>query len=149
MKTRHPLSLCIALISIVVLFPAQRGLAASASPAAQAVLRQEARWIAAIVNGDRATVAAILRADFKHIDDRGTLIDLAQELASTTKLPIAMNLTQETVDFDSSGDAAVVHGLNTITQPGKPASRARFTDVFVKQNGTWLALSAQETAIAP
>ncbi len=23
----------------------------------------------------------------------------------------------------------------------------RFTDVFVKQNGTWMALSAQETAI--
>jgi hypothetical protein len=77
------------------------------------------------------------------------LIDRAQELASTTKLPIAMNLTQETVDFDSSGDAAVVHGLNTIIQPGKPPSRARFTDVFVKQTGTWLALSAQETAIAP
>jgi len=56
-----------------------------------------------------------------------------------------MNATEQTVDF--AGDAAVVHGLNTITQSGKAPARVRFTDVFVKQNGRWMALSAQETAI--
>jgi hypothetical protein len=32
-------------------------------------------------------------------------------------------------------------------QDGKVLSRARFTDVFVLQDGTWMALSAQETSI--
>jgi hypothetical protein len=32
--------------------------------------------------------------------------------------------------------------LNTVTQSGKVLSRERFTDVFIKQNGSWMALSA-------
>jgi hypothetical protein len=28
-------------------------------------------------------------------------------------------------------------------------ARERYTDVYVKENGTWMALSAQETEIAP
>jgi hypothetical protein len=38
------------------------------------------------------------------------------------------------------------HGVNTMTQDGKVVGVSRFTDVFVLQNGVWLALSAQETA---
>ena len=112
---------------------------------AAAVLRQETQWLTAIVNGDRKTIASILSTNFKHITDRGKLLDRAQELASTAKEPFMMNATEQTVDF--AGDAAIVHGLNTITQSGKVLARVRFTDVFVKQNGSWMALSAQETAI--
>jgi Domain of unknown function (DUF4440) len=70
---------------------------------------------------------------------------IAEELASIDIEPFTMNATEQTVDF--AGDAAVVHGLNTVTQSGKLLSRERYTDVFVKQNGSWMALSAQETAI--
>ena len=41
----------------------------------------------------------------------------------------------------------MIHGVNTLTESGNVLARERFTDVFVKQNGTWMALSAQETAI--
>jgi hypothetical protein len=125
-----------------------RSLAAPRSPTDE-VIRLEARWISAILDGDKATVATILSADFKHILNGGRLIDRAQELASITKEPFAIALSEQTVDFDATGNAAVLHGLDTITQPGKPARYQRFTDVFFKQNGTWMAVSAQENVIAP
>ena len=94
-------------------------------------------------------MAAILSPNFKHITNDGTLIDRAQELATIVKEPFSIALSEQTVDFDAAGDAAVLHGLDTITQPGKPTKRQRFTDVFVKENGTWMGLSAQENVIAP
>ena len=96
------------------------------------------------MNGDRKTIAAILSPSYKHITVHGQLLDRAAELAGTTKESFTMNPSEETVDF--AGNAAIVHGLNTISQSGKVLALVRFTDVFVEQNGTWLALSAQETA---
>ena len=37
------------------------------------------------------------------------------------------------------------HGINTITQDGNVVGHERFTDVFIKQDGKWLALAAHET----
>lgn len=84
-------------------------------------------------------------ANYKHITDQGAILSRTQELAATAKEPFTMKATAQTIDF--AGDAAVVHGVNTLTQSGKILMRVRFTDVFVKRNGTWMALSAQETAI--
>ena len=125
---------------------ASPGAAASSQSPAAAVLSQETRWLTAIVNGDRPAIASILSASYKHITDRGTILGRTQELAATTKEPFTMKATEQTVNFAS--DAAIVHGVNTITQSGKILTRVRFTDVFVKRNGTWMALSVQETRIS-
>lgn len=109
------------------------------------VLGLEARWLAAITAGDRDTIAAILSPNYKHITSAGRLIDRDQEIAETAQQPVSMTPTEQAVDLAS--DLAVIHGLNTITQSGKVLNRERFTDVFINQNGGWLALSAQETAI--
>jgi Domain of unknown function (DUF4440) len=109
------------------------------------VLGLEARWLAAITAGDRDTIASILSSNYKHIDSSGRLIDRDQEVAETAKQSFAMTPTEQAVDI--AGDLAVIHGLNTITQSGKVVNRARFTDVFINQNGSWMALSAEETAI--
>jgi hypothetical protein len=122
---------------------------ASAPPAAQAVLAQEDRWLAAIVAGDRKTAAAILSEtpEFAHITASGKLLYREQELANMKKESFTMNPTEQTVDF--AGDAAIIHGINTLVQVGKTIAHERFTDVFVNRNGTWLAISAQETNIEP
>ena len=140
-------------VRLALLVPAAVFAAVIVSPAhmveahspADDVLRQEARWLKAITNGDRATVASILLPKYMHINDQGLLIDRAQELENTVPLPVTFTETEQTVDF--AGLAAVVHGVNTITQPGKAPRRDRFTDVFVFEHGTWRALSAQETAL--
>ena len=109
------------------------------------VLGLEARWLAAITAGDRDTIASILSSNYKHINSAGRLIDRDQEIAETVKQPFTMTPTEQAVDI--AGNLAVIHGLNTITQSGKVLNRAQFTDVFINQNGGWLALSAQETQI--
>lgn len=119
---------------------------ASAPSSAAAVLHQESLWLSAIVAGDAKTVAAMLSPNFTHITSRGELLHRAQELLALKKETFTMNPSEQTVDF--AGDAAVVHGLNTLMQSGNTLARERYTDVYVKHDGTWRALSAQESNIA-
>lgn len=149
MKRIAPLLLVLTFVFAAPFVLTSRGLASSSPFANDEIIRLEARWITAILNGDRSRVAAILSEQFKHITNEGMLIDRAQELAGIKKEPFQIALSEQTVDFNPSGDAAVLHGLDTITQSGKPTKRQRFTDVFFKENGTWLAVSAQENVIVP
>lgn len=109
------------------------------------VLAQERRWLTAITDGDRTTVESILGPSFKHINSDGKLLDRAQEIASIEKVSFTMNPSEQLVDI--MGDTAAIHGVNTLIDSGKVLARERFTDVFVLQHGTWMALSAQETAL--
>ena len=143
-RFRSVLAMCAGALSVFVLVSVSAR--ASAPGPAAAVLHQENRWLTAIVAGDAKTVAAMLSPNFTHITSRGELLHRAQELAAVKKESFTMNPSEQTVDF--AGDAAVVHGLNTLVQSGKTLARERYTDVYVKRNGTWMALSAQETDIA-
>ena len=118
---------------------------ASAVTRQDAIQRQETRWLDALMKGDRATIASILAPGYKHITSSGILLDRDQELAASNEPAPPMKWTEQTTTF--AGDAAIVHGLNTMTEGGKVV-RERFTDVFVDQNGTWLAIAAQETKAA-
>ena len=95
--------------------------------------------------GDRDTIESILGPDFKHITSEGRLLGRDEEIASIVPVAFTMNATGQVVDI--VGDTAVIHGVNTVTESGNVLARERFTDVFVKQDGTWMALSAQETSI--
>jgi hypothetical protein len=119
-------------------------LAMDAGPCAD-VLSQERRWLTAITNGDTAAVESILGPTFKHVNSDGKLLDRAQEVAGIEKVSFTMNPSEQLVDI--MGDTAVIHGVNTLIDGGKVLARERFTDVFVLQNGTWMALSAQETTL--
>ena len=123
---------------------ANSALAIDTGPCAD-VLAQERRWLTAITDGDRATVESILAPGFKHINSDGELLDRAQEIAGIEKVTFTMNPSEQLVDI--AGDTGVIHGVNTLIDGGKVLARERFTDVFVLQNGTWMALSAQETAL--
>jgi|SRR4051794_24968170 hypothetical protein len=114
-------------------------------PPCSDVLAQETRWLAAIVAGDRATIETILCPTFRHVNADGQMFDREQEIAAMERLPFTFQASDQFVDV--VGDTAVIHGINTVMQDGKVLERERFTDVFVVQNGVWLALSAQETKL--
>jgi hypothetical protein len=97
------------------------------------------------MKGNRATIASLLAPGYKHINSSGTLFDRDQELAAASQPTGPMKWTDQTITI--AGDTGIVHGLNTMTESGKTV-RERFTDVFVDQNGTWLAIAAQETTVA-
>jgi hypothetical protein len=115
------------------------------APPCSDVLAQEARWLTAIVSGDRETIEAILSPTFRHVNAGGQMFDRGQEIAAMEPLPFTFQASDQFVD--AASDTAVIHGINTVVQNGKVLERERFTDVFVLQNGVWMALSAQETKL--
>lgn len=120
---------------------------ADAPPAAQAVLAQEQRWLHALATGDAATLGKILPDNFIHITYLGKIRYRDDELANATKpKPYVQRLSDQTVDF--SHDVAIVHGLNTISRQENVVLQLRYTDIYIKENGHWRPVSAQETAIA-
>jgi hypothetical protein len=136
-----------AVLLLLALMPAR--ILASADPEAIAVLDQEQRWLQAVAKHDATVLGKILADNFVHTNYRGVVSYREQELANVTKpKPYTEATSEQTVDF-AGKNAAVVHGLNTISQGGKVVMRLRYTDVYVKQNGRWMALSAQETQVSP
>jgi Domain of unknown function (DUF4440) len=120
---------------------------ASADPEAIAVLDREHSWLRAVATRDAKLLGTILAANFVHTNYRGIVSYREQELVNVTKArPYTEATSEQTVDFAGNG-AAVVHGLNTVSQGGKVELLLRYTDVYVKQNGRWMALSAQETPV--
>lgn len=131
--------------ALLVLVPAR--VPASADPAAIAVLDRERQWLAASVHRDPKLLGTILAENFVHTNYRGVVTYREQELANVTKpKPYTEVTSEQTVDFPAT-TVAVVHGLNTVSQGGKVVILLRYTDVYVKQYGRWMALSAQETPV--
>jgi hypothetical protein len=114
-------------------------------PPCSDVLAQEARWLVAITAGDVAAVDSILAPTYRHVNADGQIFDRAQKLATTAPLPITFDASDQVVDI--AGGTAVIHGINTLVQGSKVLDRQRFTDVFVLQNGAWMALAAHEAKL--
>src|SRR5580692_5401439 len=69
----------------------------STPTAKAAILRQEARWLDALMKGDRASIASLLAPGYKHINSSGTLLDRDQELATASEQAGPMKWTDETI----------------------------------------------------
>lgn len=121
-----------------------------AVPAAQtsnatAVFAVEKRWMEAYHRGDRGELAGVLAPGFIHVNYRGQISTRAQTLAAMRPPVFQERTSDRSVVF--VGDVAIVHGLNTIVQEQRVLIRLRYTDVYVHDDGNWLAVSAQETPI--
>ncbi len=112
---------------------------------AQQLLTLEQRWLTAAMQRDTKTLKDILADDFVDVTYQGGLRDKADHLKSS----LAPNKTKQTLEelkVRVYGDTGIVTGQNTIVaDDGSFTARVRFTDVFVRQQGMWRAVSAQET----
>ena len=89
----------------------------------------------------------ILAPDFHCSNPDGSLVDRAGFLAQTAK-PIAITgLVAEDVLIRILGDVAIIHARTRYMLGGRPGG-GRYTDVWVKQGGRWLAASAHVTRLA-
>jgi ketosteroid isomerase-like protein len=118
----------------------------AAPTAAQEVLAVEQSWLQAYAARDARALGQILAPSFVHINYAGALHNRDDELRSlSAPHEFTEHLSDEVVSF--VGRVAIVHGLNDVTQNGRTVVRLRFTDVFVRHDGTWQAVSAQETPV--
>lgn len=120
--------------------------AAEPARAEQEVQAVEERWLSH--ESDPEVVASILADDFIHVLTVG-FIDKSQHLQYLRQHPGAFPGTKqfEALRVRVYGDTAVATGVvSTDLGTGAPR-RFAFTDVFVRRNGKWLAVNAQELAL--
>jgi ketosteroid isomerase-like protein len=100
-------------------------------------------YIDAVRTSNVRRFSEILADDFLCTLADGTLIDRAQFLANAAAPTTALGLQVHDVRVRLLGDTAIVHAATGFTHPDGRPGRGRYTDVWAKRNGQWLAVAAQ------
>lgn len=114
----------------------------------QTLTALEKEWLNA---RDAATLDRILASDFVHPVAPGYLLTKAQNIDWLMKhlRPASRQERLERLQVRLYGDTGIMNGLLIATdENGKELSRWLFTDVFVRRDGRWQAVNAQETPVA-
>jgi ketosteroid isomerase-like protein len=102
-------------------------------------------YVRSVQAGDVARFREILADDFRASMPDGTLLDKTAFLALTARPVTISGLTCHDVELRILGDIAIVHARTTYTTAeGRPAT-GRYTDVWARRRGTWLAVAAHVT----
>jgi hypothetical protein len=105
-------------------------------------------YINSVQHSDVKRFDEILAPDFHCSHPDGTLVDRATFLRQTAKPVTIANLTAEDVLIRMIGDdVAIIHARTAFTKPDGSAGGGRYTDVWAKQEGRWLAVSAHVTRL--
>ena len=89
----------------------------------------------------------ILSDDFLCSLPDGSLIDRKRFLEQTA-LPVQIsNLEAHDVNVRLIGDFAIIHARTTFTTADGRKASGRYTDVWARRNGRWLAVSAHVTRL--
>jgi ketosteroid isomerase-like protein len=144
MKPTRLLAAVISLVIVAASLPAQQP---TRTPDERAVLDLEEAWAKAVVKRDGATFKRLLAPGFVYTEDARVMTgeELTREVVSgTDTVTEARNEQLRTHPF---GNTMVVTGWLVLRGRGggKPFERRfRFTDTWVKRNGQWQIVAAQD-----
>jgi ketosteroid isomerase-like protein len=102
-------------------------------------------YIRSVQDGDVRRFDEILAADFRCSNPDGSLVDRSGFLAQTARPVTIANLTAHDVEIRLFGDVAIIHARTSYTMSDGRPGAGRYTDVWARQNGQWLAISAHVT----
>ena len=102
-------------------------------------------YIASVQNSDVRRFDEILAEDFLCSNPDGSLVDRAGFLAQTARPVTISNLQTHDVRIRLLGDVAIIHARTTYTLADGRAASGRYTDVWARRAGRWLAVSAHVT----
>jgi ketosteroid isomerase-like protein len=104
-------------------------------------------YIRAVLGSDVQRFKEILADDFLCSMPDGSLVDRERFLEQAAQPAKITNLEVHDVNVRLMGDVAIIHARTTYTtHDGRPGS-GRYTDVWVRRNGRWLAVSAHVTRL--
>lgn len=109
------------------------------------LLRLNADYIESVKKSDVERFREILADDFLCSLPDGTLIDREQFLAQTAKPFPLGHLEAHDVNVRLMADVAIVHASTTFTMPDGTPGSGRYTDVWARRQGHWLAVAAHVT----
>jgi ketosteroid isomerase-like protein len=102
-------------------------------------------YIRSVQTSDVRRFDELLSEDFLCSNPDGSLVDRAGFLVQTARPVAVSNLEAYDVRVRIIGDVAIIHARTTYTLPdGRPGS-GRYTDVWARRQGRWLAVSAHVT----
>lgn len=110
-----------------------------------ALTRLNADYIASVQNGDVKRFNEILADDFLCSTADGKLLDRTQFLEGTAQPVTIKNLQAHDVNIRLMGDVAIVHAATSFTTADGRSSSGRYTDVWARRGGNWVAVSAHVT----
>jgi ketosteroid isomerase-like protein len=102
-------------------------------------------YIRSVQTSDVRRFDEILADDFKCSNPDGSLVDRRRFLEQTARPVSISNLEAHDVDIRLMGDFAIIHARTTYTGPDARPGSGRYTDVWARRNGRWLAVSAHVT----
>src|SRR2546430_14009844 len=104
-------------------------------------------YITSVQNSDVRRFDEILADDFLCSNPDGSLVD-RKDFLKQTAVPVKIsNLEARDVNVRVMGDVAIIHARTTYTLPvGRPGA-GRYTDVWARRAGRWLAGSGLGTVL--
>jgi ketosteroid isomerase-like protein len=102
-------------------------------------------YIHSVQHGDVRRFDEILADDFLCSNPDGSLVDKKQFLAQTARPVTISGLTAEDVRVRILGDVAIIHARTSYTTADGEQRNGRYTDVWARREGRWLAVSAHVT----
>ena len=84
----------------------------------------------------------ILAEDFLNSNPDGSLVDRAAFLEQIARPAMITDLEAHDVRIRVLGDVAIIHARTTYTKPDGQAASGRYTDIWARRQGRWLAVAA-------
>jgi ketosteroid isomerase-like protein len=115
-------------------------------PDEHSVLEQLNRdYIASVQNSDVRRFEEILADEFYCSNPDGSLVDRREFLLQTARPVTISGLEATDVKIRLFGDVAIIHARTSYKTTDGEAKSGRYTDVWVRRNDRWRAVSAHVT----
>jgi ketosteroid isomerase-like protein len=111
----------------------------------ETLLRLNRDYIQSVQASDVRRFDEILAEDFLCSNPDGSLIDRKAFLAQTAQPVSISGLEAHDVNVRLMGDFAIIHARTAYVRPDGSAGSGRYTDVWARRRGSWLAVSAHVT----
>lgn len=118
---------------------------ATATSDLDTLLELNEHYIRSVQASDVRRFEELLADDFLCSLPDGSLIDRERFLEQTARPVTISNLEAHDVNVRLMGDFAIVHARTTYTTPDGHPGSGRYTDVWARRHGRWLAVSAHVT----
>jgi ketosteroid isomerase-like protein len=102
-------------------------------------------YIHSVQHSDVQRFDEILAEDFLCSNPDGSLVDKKQFLAQTARPVTISGLTAQDLKVRILGDVAIIHARTSYITADGEQRNGRYTDVWARRDGKWLAVSAHVT----
>jgi ketosteroid isomerase-like protein len=109
------------------------------------LLRLNADYIRSVQTCDVARFDEILADDFFCTNPDGSFIDRDNFLKQTARPVAIADLAAHDVNVRLIGDCAIIHARTTYRMSDGQTGSGRYTDIWARRNGRWLAVAAHVT----